>query len=544
MSRIISHIELAFIPALQVAVPGDWVDITPYVRSISGRKGRDHELIQTQAAEVNLALKNTDRRFDPTNVAGPYYPDINVGVRLRIRPEYKGVFYPQFHGYVKAWDQTWPPRPIYQVGDAEAEVRAVDAFELFSLLPVSTYVGQVIADAPVNYFRCDDQGGDLTDAMGSASNLTVTYGLERPAWGVTDYWGLPRAIQISSLAGTYEESPTGSPTKVYNSVGGDLTVEFITGGNGAAGTGIVVDNGNYLVGIGGTAPNQFLSYNHYTAGAGYHEQSNSGALFNGAPGLHHHVITRAGRVLTFYTDGIQTWTDTLASDIGSVDAFGAPAYFCIGGPEGFHVASYNGLLSHVALYDYALTPTQVANHHSQIAELIPAGVVSDQLKALLATVPWPTSLENIDTSVCRVADWIPDGTNVLDAMEKLAFDTEQGLLFMTGDGVVRFVSHPNMEADIIPAATFGDLDPELGYEDLVVRFDDTQLATTVGVTRDGGARQEATSAIAEATFGPHTLELSSRNATDDDAYVLAAGLLGERDTVNLRIETLKARSGS
>jgi hypothetical protein len=60
-------VDVAFgIDPLAVPSGGDWQDVTTYVRAISTRRGRNHELGRTQAGVATITLDNRDRRFDPT----------------------------------------------------------------------------------------------------------------------------------------------------------------------------------------------------------------------------------------------------------------------------------------------------------------------------------------------------------------------------------------------------------------------------------------------------------------------------------------------
>ncbi|HEY6020165.1 MAG TPA: hypothetical protein VIY48_09770, partial [Candidatus Paceibacterota bacterium] len=53
-----------------------WVDITPYVIDFQSKYGRQFELNRMETGEATFTLDNEDRRFDPTNTAGPYSPNL------------------------------------------------------------------------------------------------------------------------------------------------------------------------------------------------------------------------------------------------------------------------------------------------------------------------------------------------------------------------------------------------------------------------------------------------------------------------------------
>jgi hypothetical protein len=61
-----------------------WTDITPYVQGFGLKRGRQYELDTFQPGTASITLDNQDRRFDPTYPAGPYYPNIKIGKRVRV----------------------------------------------------------------------------------------------------------------------------------------------------------------------------------------------------------------------------------------------------------------------------------------------------------------------------------------------------------------------------------------------------------------------------------------------------------------------------
>lgn len=100
---------------------------------ISIKRGRSGVLSDVQPGVANLTLLNTDRRFDPTNTSGTYYPDIVPMVPISIGATWSAVTYILFSGYVTAWS------PRYERGAiAYVDLECVDAFEALSRLRLGT----------------------------------------------------------------------------------------------------------------------------------------------------------------------------------------------------------------------------------------------------------------------------------------------------------------------------------------------------------------------------------------------------------------------
>lgn len=88
-----------------------WTDITAYANSFSVRRGAtraEGPILRFEAGTCSISLDNADRRFDPTNLSGPYVSAGRTQVTpmraVRIVATYNGTDYPIFKGYADAWD--------------------------------------------------------------------------------------------------------------------------------------------------------------------------------------------------------------------------------------------------------------------------------------------------------------------------------------------------------------------------------------------------------------------------------------------------------
>jgi len=93
----------------------EWTDITQYVQGWSSKRGRQRALERAQTGSLRLDLLNTDGRFDPTNLSGPYVADgatqVLPGCPVRVRIEYDGTTHDVWRGCVDAWPGTWAKGP-------------------------------------------------------------------------------------------------------------------------------------------------------------------------------------------------------------------------------------------------------------------------------------------------------------------------------------------------------------------------------------------------------------------------------------------------
>lgn len=95
--------------------PGVWTDVSPWLQApLTIRRGASRvegPVIRYEPGVATVRLKNGDRRFDPTNLAGPY---VSGGVSqvtamrpLRIMALYGDDDYNLFRGFVDVWDVDW-----------------------------------------------------------------------------------------------------------------------------------------------------------------------------------------------------------------------------------------------------------------------------------------------------------------------------------------------------------------------------------------------------------------------------------------------------
>ena len=117
-------------------VDGVWVDISAYVRSAHIRRGANrvsNPLPRYEAGTASVSLNDPDRRFDPTNLAGPYVASGVTQVTpmraIRIQAVWDGVTYEVFRGFADAWVTEYADAHPYL---ARCELTATDATRVLS----------------------------------------------------------------------------------------------------------------------------------------------------------------------------------------------------------------------------------------------------------------------------------------------------------------------------------------------------------------------------------------------------------------------------
>lgn len=122
--------------------PLDLVDITPQVRKVSTRRGRNRILSQFEAGTATVTLNDPNSDFNPQNTSSPYYGKLLPLRKIRIYATTtlgaQSVQIPLFSGYITSYDTSF-----YQGTNADATVtlQCVDGFRL--LTNVSTEIPPV-----------------------------------------------------------------------------------------------------------------------------------------------------------------------------------------------------------------------------------------------------------------------------------------------------------------------------------------------------------------------------------------------------------------
>jgi hypothetical protein len=127
-------------------------DVTAYVKNLSTNRGRSRELDRYQTGTCSITFNNQDRRFDPSNASGPYWPDVRP--RREMRVSTNGT--PIFSGVVDDWSLSYDVS-----GLSDAQASCVDGFALLAQRSLTAHsavpqlsgarIGTVLARAEVDW---------------------------------------------------------------------------------------------------------------------------------------------------------------------------------------------------------------------------------------------------------------------------------------------------------------------------------------------------------------------------------------------------------
>lgn len=549
-----------------------WTEIGPasgagpagagWVRKIATKRGRERLLrtmAQFQAGTATVTLDNRDRRFDPLNTSGPYYPNVEPEKVIQVGATWQGTFYPIWTGYADDWPQNWPG-----FTDGEVPVLATDYFKALSYYRIlsSGYTTQVAADGATNLWRLAEPpqvaGGPTVYAVDSIGDETGNY---EGTCGLGDTAPMPQDPSTSVNLMPSGSSPLGwvnipppasSPLTTFSV---EAWVYSPAWSDGADGNYILnwvtsVDSGGFTV-IYNThvsiSPSGIFSCEVDDTSGNYFSASTNTAV--GAGAWHHVVATvDASRTITLYVDG-QVAASTPHSS-GTVSGAFTPQYLAIGAFAGLPPSpAFAGSIADVAFYTgVVLTTAQVANHYKLGA--FPAQYSGQYVDQALDVLGFPTGLRKVDTghTWCQADTQSEVSTRALMFLQRME-QTEQGQFFMGADGSAifqdRYHRYTSPGADSL--ATFGDggaaYPDELPYAmgGIVVNFDRSELYNEAPVTRRGGNLQDYVNTTSATKYGNRVVQGGLSDLmmdSDADALYCAEWIVADTAYPQIRLGEL------
>ncbi|MDO8704085.1 MAG: LamG-like jellyroll fold domain-containing protein [Sulfuricaulis sp.] len=472
-----------------------WTDITSYVRSLSTTRGRKHELQRSEAGQMQAAIDNRDRRFDPEHAAGPHYGNLLPLRRIR-------------------WQ-------------------------------AARYEKLLISDTPAGYWRLGEASGAVaTDESGNANHGAITgTGITMAATGLLGCD--PDTCYDLDSAGTFAIDCGNGASLRFTS---DVWLEAIVNPDVIQQQGIcgrwAAGNLSYLLAM--NADGSLLFRISDDGAAIYDLQTAAGVCTAG--NTYHIIAYKSG------TSGRINVNGTLS--VLDLTAFPAAVY---AGAANFYIGAWgnyglrlDGKIDEVFVKGAVPTSAQIPDHnaerqgrkmftgfvygwpqswpgrndavvpivaHDGLAMLAQSKVSASyaqersdvRMVNVLDDVQWPgAGLSNgdhrdLDTGRTTVQASTLTNEQALDHLYTVN-DSENGAIFVNGEGKYVFQERwSRLLAYSSALVTFGDGGgAELPYVDLVLSYDVSEIRNDIRITRVGGAEQTATNAASQASYFPRS----------------------------------------
>lgn len=551
--------EVAFAAGASVdPSAGQWIDISPYLRSFSTKRGRNRDLDQIEAGTATIVLRNDDRRFDPENTSSPYYPNVLPMRHIRLRAVYSSVTYDLWRGFVDGWPQSWPGRPIPNQGPAEVTVTATDAFKIFNniALPASLWEIEVRAASPKAWWRLGEPERSTIVRDSGPSNFDSTV-VGTPEFGQDGILlSSDTGVSFSDPGDVIFANPAAIPT------GNNWTIEALVR---RPTEGDTPRSYNFDTEVIVTVYDGSLGAANFMSLDFHYEEPFKGRLRTAArvaggsnviavmpvgttlwDGKDHHVMAQrswngVSGTLTLNVDGIQVasaaWNSSSVPD--------APwSVFAIGrSPNVTTSSNFRGVLHELVFYD---SSTPSAATHAGWALTPFKGMRTDQaITRILDAIAWPAGLRILAAGSSTLQASGLDGT-VLEFLQNVAL-TENGFLFVDPAGVLRFQDrHATQVAPgNVSQATFGDDTNELPYADLTFEYDDALIHNEARVGRAGSSPILVSDATSIATYQRRTFDRTDL-MTESDLEVADYGnwIVNRRKDARTEVRSMVIRPES
>lgn len=113
------------------------VDVSSQVLRINISGGYNLLQDQFEANSGSIRLYDPNGWWNPQNTASPYYGFLQVNKKVRFNAIYNGVTYPQFSGYINAYNYSYPTDMSFGYVD----LMVCDVFRLLNLVNITTVTG-------------------------------------------------------------------------------------------------------------------------------------------------------------------------------------------------------------------------------------------------------------------------------------------------------------------------------------------------------------------------------------------------------------------
>jgi hypothetical protein len=483
-----------------------WTDITAYVlpdgdgaSPITITFGRQDEDTDVTPTTVSFILVNDDGRFTPGNASSPYYPHVDVDVRIRVSVTFGGITYNRADALVDEWTVG------YSDGASLVGVSATDKLGRAGQMPLqSMVIEETLLDSPVGYWTMQEIAGSVSfgDVTGKQQPAVPVYSTTPVTAGTVTSGDSQSVVDGLTVVTLADQTDSDGVALSYPVPGiASLTAFTVELWFDTAATDGTPAWPFWLFGVASTGTAQFnlqINTGATVTLTATGSQGTTATLSSVADvvdgGVHHVMASYDGTTLTLMVDTVAQTTPLAAGAIPVPVGTG----FYAGNSPTFN-AGLDGALMLVALYTSVLSQTRYLVHHNAGLSNL-SGETTAQRMTRLASYRAGYSSQVLDTALATVGmDTLAAET--LQAAYLAVGDSEGGVVFVDGSGSLDMRSRSRL----FNPATALTLDASLEQitTDVTFVLSRQTVLNDVTITRTGGADQryfDATSVAARGTY--------------------------------------------
>lgn len=530
--------------------------------------GKQADLAEFPAGQATVVLDNADRLFDPEHAAGDYFGNLNPRVPFRIRAtrvdalewdgdaldwdgdalEWSHEADDLFYGFVEdGWEQTGLPP-----ANGTCTVKLVDLVAVLKgyTLP-SVFGAAVMALNPVGYWP-------LTEAAGAASVGDKVGANDGDVVGEVEFAADPLAAGLGTsarfngvndrvdISRSWLWDRTHEPWSVVAVIRTDTPAEASS------------EHPIFLQ-VAGNSSADIDMVNVTTDGTvqRYMSRGGAGSVVYNATAVDDdepHIVFAQNDTGAEY--GVAVDSATLEQN-GTVGAAQSGNGVAIGGTpfaaKHFTDNQFDGILSHVAAFDYALDAAERQTLIDAYAALDGASS-GEQIVWALEQIGVPATMYDIDTGVSVMGPAITAGVDALAFMRGVASAEQGGLYVAHHDGGKlrfrdRYASFQDTRS-IITQVTFSD--DATAVDDDAARVDpDTLIVEPNGVssvinqtTVSWAGGEETVDESAGSPYGPRPVDVSTEASSPLIARSVGQWIIANNAVPSSRVRALGVDPGS
>ena len=500
-------VSIAFNDGPYVASP-TWTDITEYVYSANVSRGRSDDY-SPFIGTAQVVLNNNSRLFDPFNTTGTYYGKLLPRRQIKIEGISNSVTYSVFRGFVDGFPAAWDQAGKF----ATTTLSCFDAISLISAELLPDYVYDYTTSlSPTHYWRCNDtqEANSITDYVGGKtitptvgrlnSTASLAQGSTFGSIACTRAYYAPNTTVVSTLTGDATMAGWMSRTSstfftngfAYQSIQDNTPMAFPSNFN------IFIEAGYVKVALGQTGA--------FTSTC----QTNLALYDLPNPIYVTATYTKSTGLCRIYINGVDE-TSTQVAGTG-INLFPIRQM-------GLDVVQSQ----EVTVFNTVLSAAQIANLYN-INQASIGETSAARMTRLLAYTSLDASLKSVTASpVATVSQIGPPGSNLVAEMQ-LVNNSEDGDLYVTRSGVVKFTDrnyvYTNTSSNT-SQATFAT--GSIPFEPAVqINYDAQAIRNDITVSFSGGGQTSTTNTSSVTAYGANAMNTQTQLSTQAQAVTLAA----------------------